>query len=131
MAGRPLTGDVAARIRALETERYDAMQRGDAEHLRRLFHDDLVYMHSSGHADGADSYVSRMSSGDLVYHRVHSAIERHLVLGGTCLLWGTMTADITVGGTDKRISSTALSVWTAVDGDWLLVAYHPTPVPAA
>jgi hypothetical protein len=41
-----------------------------------------------------------------------------------------MTCDLTVDGTRKTIDNLALAVWTRVGGDWRLLAYAPTALPA-
>jgi hypothetical protein len=41
-----------------------------------------------------------------------------------------MTADLLVDGMPKTIDNLALAVWTRAAGDWRLLAYAPTSLPA-
>jgi hypothetical protein len=41
-----------------------------------------------------------------------------------------MTADLEVQGTPKTIDNLALAVWTRASGDWRLLAYAPSSLPA-
>ena len=71
-----------------------------------------------------------MRSGYYVYRRIDHPVERVAVVGDSALVVGRMTADLDVDGTAKTIDNLALAVWTRSSGDWQLLAYAPTPLPA-
>ena len=125
----PLTTDEQA-VLAAEDRRYRAMQDADLGVLDELCADALSYAHSSGTRDTKDEYLAKLRSGYYVYQRVDHPVERVEVAGDTAVVVGRMTADITVQGTPRTIDNLALAVWTRASGDWRLLAYAPTPLPA-
>jgi FkbM family methyltransferase len=122
--------DDVAQVLTAEDRRYAALLGPDLPTLERLFHDRLSYAHSSGVRDTREEYLAKVRSGYYVYLRVEHPVERVEVVGDTALVVGRMTADITVDGTPKTIDNLALAVWTRAGGDWRLLAYAPTSLPA-
>jgi hypothetical protein len=121
--------DVAA-VLAAEDRRYEALLGPDLPALERLFHDRLSYAHSSGARDTKAEYLGKIESGYYDYQRIDHPVERVDVLGDSAVVIGRMTADLTVQGTQKTIDNLALAVWTKDSGEWQLVAYASTPLPA-
>ena len=121
--------DVRA-VLAAEDRRYKAMQDGDLATLDELCADELSYTHSSGTRDTKAEYFAKVGSGHYVYRRIDHPVERVEVLGDTAVVVGRMTADIEVQGVPKTIDNLALAVWTRASGDWRLLAYAPTSLPA-
>jgi hypothetical protein len=124
------TEDDVAAILAAEDLRYEALLGPDLPALERLFHDRLSYAHSSGVRDTKDQYLEKIRNGYYDYARIDHPVERVDVLGDTVVVIGRMTADLTVQGTQKTIHNLALAVWTKDSGEWQLVAYASTPLPA-
>ena len=121
--------DVRA-VLAAEDRRYKAMLDGDLAVLDGLCAEELSYAHSSGTRDTKSEYLAKIRSGYYVYQRVDHPVERVEVAGDTAVVVGRMTADIAVQGTPKTIDNLALAVWTRASGNWQLLAYAPTPLPA-
>lgn len=117
-------------VLAAEDRRYQAMQDADLTTLDELFADELSYAHSSGARDTKSQYVEKVRSGYYVYRRIDHPVERVEVVGDTAIVVGRMTADLEVQGTPKTIDNLALAVWTRASGDWRLLAYAPTSLPA-
>jgi hypothetical protein len=122
-------GDVRA-VLAAEDRRYKAMQDADLATLDALCADELSYAHSSGARDTKDQYLEKVRSGYYVYRRIDHPVERVAVVGDSAVVVGRMTADLDVDGTPKTIDNLALAVWTRASGQWQLLAYAPTPLPA-
>jgi Domain of unknown function (DUF4440) len=121
--------DVRA-VLAAEDRRYTAMQDADLATLDALCADELSYAHSSGVRDTKDEYLEKVRSGYYVYRRIDHPVERVVVVGDSALVVGRMTADLDVDGTPKTIDNLALAVWTRASGQWQLLAYAPTSLPA-
>jgi ketosteroid isomerase-like protein len=117
-------------VLAAEDRRYQAMQDADLTTLDELFADELSYAHSSGARDTKSQYVEKVRSGYYVYRLIDHPVERVEVVGDTAIVVGRMTADLEVQGTPKTIDNLALAVWTRASGDWRLLAYAPTSLPA-
>ena len=117
-------------VLAAEDRRYEALLGPDLPTLERLFHDRLSYAHSSGVRDTKDQYLEKIRNGYYDYARIDHPVERVDVLGNTVVVIGRMTADLTVQGTQKTIDNLSLAVWTKDSGEWQLVAYASTPLPA-
>ena len=113
-----------------EDRRYRAMIDADLATMDRLFADEVSYAHSSGVRDTKDEYFEKVRSGYYVYHSIDHPVERVEVVGDTAIVVGRMTADLSVQGTRKTIDNLALAVWTKAGGEWRLLAYAPTPLPA-
>lgn len=117
-------------VLAAEDRRYRAMQDGDLATLEQMCADELSYAHSSGARDTKDEYLAKVRSGYYVYQRIDHPVERVEVVGDAAIVVGRMTADMLVGGTPKTIDNLALAVWTRASGNWRLLAYAPTSLPA-
>ena len=122
---------VEAQIRALEDQRYRAMERGDVEVLGRLFHPELNYSHSNGAQDTRESLLDLISKGHFVYGPIEHPIDRIVITGGTALVVHAMKAVVQVGGEERKLNNSALAVWVREGEEWLLAGYQPTPLPAA
>jgi len=117
-------------VLAADDRRYKAMQDADLTTLDELCADELSYAHSSGVRDTKAEYLGKVRSGYYVYRRIDHPVERVEVLGDTAIVVGRMTSDLEVQGVPKTIDNLALAVWTRTSGDWRLVAYAPTSLPA-
>jgi hypothetical protein len=113
-----------------EDRRYQAMIDADLETMDRLFADEVSYAHSSGIRDTKSEYFEKVRSGYYDYHSIDHPVERVEVLGDTAIVVGRMIADLSVEGTRKTIDNLALAVWARDGGEWRLLAYAPTPLPA-
>lgn len=115
-------------VRNLEDQRYQAVLEQDFDRFESLCHERLVYSHSGGNRDSLDSYLRKLRSGDLRYHRIDHITENVQIVGGTALVLGKMAATVTVRGQQKTLNNSFLAVWVNVDSNnWKLIAYQPTP----
>jgi hypothetical protein len=118
-----------AEILSLEDKRYTAALQQDYRTLESLCHPELVYGHTAGNRDSRDTWLAKLRSGALRYHRIEHPVESVILLGDTALVSGAMNADLTVSGTTKTLSNSCLAVWTRITGAWKFIAYQPTPRP--
>jgi ketosteroid isomerase-like protein len=115
-------------IRRLEDERYDALLRGDITAFAAHCHSQLLYTHSSGGTDTLESYLAKLREGFYVYHSIDHPISQIVITDDVALVLGEMNADITTGGTEKRLHNKCLAVWVRNETSWSLLAYAPTPL---
>lgn len=115
-------------IKAADTAFFAAMQACDAEAMAPMMAPDCVYLHSFGTRDTKDSYLDKVRTGGLVYHRVEVTQDTVLVRGDVATVVGTMSGTVTAGGVDRRLMNIRSSVWArGDDGAWQLVLFQPTP----
>jgi ketosteroid isomerase-like protein len=125
-----VTDDDVRAVLAADDLRYQAMLEADLATMDRLCSDQLSYTHSSGVRDTKAEYFAKVRSGYYDYLRIDHPVERVEVHGDTAIVVGRMTADLTVDGTPKTIDNLALAVWSRAGGEWRLLAYAPSPLPA-
>jgi ketosteroid isomerase-like protein len=130
MIGRMGHDDDVRAVLVAEERRYRAMQDGDLAALDASCAEELSYAHSNGVRDTKAEYLEKVRSGYYVYHRIEHPVDRVAVHGDTAIVVGRMTADLDVDGVAKTIDNLALAVWTRAAGDWQLLGYAPTPLPA-
>ncbi len=119
--------EMKAEITSLENKRYQAVVEGDYDTFEKLCGNELVYAHSGGDRDSLGSYMTKLRTGMLRYHRIEHQIENIIIVGNTALVIGEMKAELTANGTDKRLNNSTLAVWIHDSGEWKFVAYQPTP----
>jgi ketosteroid isomerase-like protein len=117
-------------ILALEERRCAAMSKNDIAALEGMFHDDLIYTHSSAVVDTRASYLEALKSGHTRYHSVQRSEEKVRVCGDTALVTGRAIIDVTVKGEKKHLDTRFLDVWTKTPQGWKFVAWQSTKLPA-
>jgi ketosteroid isomerase-like protein len=116
-------------IARLEDERYGAIIRKDIAALQRLFHDDLIYMHSSGVFDTRTSYIEGIRDGVLDYKRVTREDQTMRVRDGVAFVFNRLTIDIVIRQAPKLLNTRALAVWLREGGQWRLIAVQSGAIP--
>ncbi|PZP96359.1 MAG: DUF4440 domain-containing protein [Variovorax paradoxus] len=121
--------DTAALLLALETQRCDAMKRGDFARLREILHPGLTHVHAKGQTDDYDSYF-RSGGTHVDYHQVDRSDLQVTVLGEAALMTGRqqLVAVRKDGSGTVRIDSRVLQVWALHEGRWRQLAFQTTPL---
>jgi ketosteroid isomerase-like protein len=117
-------------ILALEERRCAAMAANDIAALDGMFHEDLIYTHSSAVVDTRASYLETLKSGHTRYHSVQRSDEKVRVCGDTALVTGRAVIDVTVKGEKKHLDTRFLDVWTKTPKGWKFIAWQSTKLPA-
>ena len=118
-------------IFALEDKRYAAMTSSDMKTLDDIFHDDLIYTHSTGVVDTKASYLQALQSGKTRYKSAKRMDERVRMLGDTALVTGTARFEVVVNGTSKSLHLCFLNVWTKTPAGWKFIGWQSCSLPAA
>lgn len=121
-----------AGILALETRRYAAMTSNSLDALADLFHDDMIYTHSSGVVDTKASYLEALRSGRTRYLEVEQREQTVKLLGDVALVIGAshIEVDVTVNGEKvrKSLDLRSLAAWTATVSGWKFLAWQSCSV---
>lgn len=119
-------------ILALETRRYAAMTSNQLDALAALFHDDLIYTHSSGLVDTKASYLEALSSGRTRYLEVEQREQHVTLLGEVALVRGAshIEVDVTINGEKvrKSLDLRSLAAWAATPRGWQFLAWQSCSV---
>jgi hypothetical protein len=97
------------------------MVAGDAGVLAQLLDPNLVYIHSNGLLDRFDSYIERISTGEVRYTgRTH--MDRSVItVGPTATVYGTMTLDVEVEGAAKQLAIRYQCTWIRDQAGWRML----------
>ena len=118
----------------IETQFYEALQRGDIERLMAVWSDDeeIVCVHPggprlAGFEQVRGSWAQIFGSGQRL--KVH--ISNQVVLSGMMLAIHSVHENILVQGeTRARAPITATNVYLRTGGGWRMILHHGSPAPA-
>lgn len=116
-------------ILVLDAQRYTALLEGDADTLAGLFHDDLLYSHTSGALDTKESYLEKVRSGFYDFRTVDVGPATATFVGDTAAVVTPVHAEVELGGELRRLHNSTLTVWVHDGGRWQIVASQPTALP--
>ena len=122
--------NLSERIAALEEARYRAMIAGDLAGLGRFLSDRLTYTHSTALTESKGEYLASVAKGVFKYRDIKISERTIREAGGAVLVTGRITIDILIDGQPKLLQSRFLNVWAEEGGDWRMIAWQSTPIPA-
>ena len=120
----------AAEILALEDKRYAAMTSNDLAALEALFHDEMIYTHSSAVVDTKASYLEALRSGKTRYKTAKRFEEKVRFAGDTALVTGRAEFEVELNGAPKTLRLRFLNVWTRTPAGWKFIAWQSCSLPA-
>ncbi|MES2283210.1 MAG: nuclear transport factor 2 family protein [Pseudomonadota bacterium] len=114
---------------AAEEARRQAMLDNDIARLEALLADGLAYVHSTGGTDSKQSYLKKLSGGDLLYETVEFVSPSARVIGTVGLVSAAMRATVTGrdGSNRRNVFNTYLAVWEHGPSGWVLQMLQGTP----
>ena len=121
----------AAEILALEDKRYAAMTTNDLAALEALFHDEMIYTHSSAVVDTKASYLEALRSGKTRYKTAKRFEEKVRFSGETALVTGRAEFEVELNGNPKTLRLRFLNAWTKTPAGWKFIAWQSCSLPAA
>jgi ketosteroid isomerase-like protein len=125
------TPDTAqSEIASLDTQRCDALTRGDVQTLDRLLSKDLVYTHATGWRQTKAEFLASIRSGELRYHVFTMHTVSSHVYGDTVIVTGSASGKVRNKGQELGVSLLFLEAYAKQEGRWQLVAWQSTrPTP--
>ncbi len=125
-----MTDAIEREIRTLEDERCAATIAVNEPALQRLFHDELIYTHSSGVVDTKASYIAGLKSGKFRYREMTRSEERVRVYQDTALVTGRALIQVAVNDVPKTLRVAFLDAWVRTSAGWQFVAWQSASLPS-
>ena len=94
-----------------EDARFKAQMSGDGAAMKKLFGDDLVYIHSSTVVDTKQSFIESITSGNVKYRSMHRGESTVRTYGGVAIVSGSAKFEVTVKGENRTLDLLYHAIW--------------------
>lgn len=124
-----MSKSLKSEIEAADDRRYQAMLDCDWAALSEGFGDDLLYTHGSALTDNKHQYVENVKAK----YRLKSAKREDVTVrgyGDIAIMHGRVRMEMDADGKPRSMHNCFAAVWAKRDGQWRLIHFQPTPVPA-
>ena len=125
--GAKTAPDAKSEVLQAEESRNQALQKGDADALAKLYTDDLIYTNALGLVLTKQQHLADIRSRKLQLTALkHSAVEVR-VHGDTGFVTGTSTSMVVFHGNSSDSPRKFLNVYVKENGVWKCAAHFETP----
>jgi hypothetical protein len=94
-----------------EDARFKAQMSGDAAAMKKLFGDDLVYIHSSTVVDTKQSFIESITSGNVKYRSMSRGDAKVRTYGAVAIVSGSAKFEVTVKGENRTLDLLYHAIW--------------------
>jgi hypothetical protein len=94
-----------------EEARFKAQMGGDGAAMKKLFGDDLVYIHSSTVVDTKQSFIESITSGNVKYRSMSRGESMVRTYGAVAIVTGSAKFEVTVKGENRTLDLLYHAVW--------------------
>ena len=94
-----------------EDARFKAQMSGDGAAMKKLFGDDLVYIHSSTVVDTKQTFIESITSGNVKYRSMHRGESTVRTYGGVAIVSGSAKFEVTVKGENRTLDLLYHAIW--------------------
>ncbi len=94
-----------------EDARFKAQMGGDGAAMKKLFGDDLVYIHSSTVVDTKQSFIESITSGNVKYRSMSRGVSTVRTYGGVAIVSGSAKFEVTVKGENRTLDLLYHAIW--------------------
>lgn len=112
-----------------ESARFQAQMAGDVSAMKKLFGDDLVYIHSSTVQDTKASFIESIRSGNVKYRKMSQGEIKVRTYGCIAIVSGRSTFEVTVKGEDRTLDLLFHAVWAKRAAGVQFVSWQATKLP--
>jgi hypothetical protein len=109
-----------------EDARFKAQMGGDGAAMKKLFGDDLVYIHSSTVIDTKQSFIESITSGNVKYRSMNRGESKVRTYGGIAIVSGGAKFEVTVKGENRTLDLLYHAVWAKRPGGAQFVSWQAT-----
>lgn len=125
----PVSSTTENEIRNLEAQDRDALLRGDAAALARIWGNNLVVNAPSDNIRTGAELLELVRTGKTKYSSFHREVQRVSVQGEIAIAMGTESVVPATGPqTGKTVQRRFSNVWARQNGQWRLIARQATIV---
>lgn len=112
-------------VRELEQLRIAATRQNDADVLAPMFHEQLIYVNSTGVAFDKDRYLRAIRTHSLTYDHDFDVRETETrVLDDVIILAGVMLGHSRLEGEQQVFHFPCLGVWRKEANQWRMIAWQ-------
>jgi uncharacterized protein (TIGR02246 family) len=119
---------VEQQVIAADEQRMDALRRGDAAPLERLYADDYTLVTGLGQLRSKADQINELKSGALRYADIRSVERQVRLYGDVAVIVSRQRADIRQGSQRITGDERVTRVYKNFDGQWRVIATHATPI---
>lgn len=113
----------------VDEERNQALQKGDAATLERIYSDDLVYANASGALLTKAQHLAELKARTLNFRSFKHEDVQVTVHGDTGVVTGISKSVVEYQGSVSKNNRRFMNVFVKKDGRWLCVAHIETNIP--
>ena len=103
-----------------------AVVKGDAAALEKIFSDRLIYAHSTGVIENKQQYIDRLKTGAQKYEAIIHESTRVVDYGDSAVAHSTVRMSGVSNGREFNDHVMMLHLWVKQDGVWRLAAHQTT-----
>ncbi|HVY04504.1 MAG TPA: nuclear transport factor 2 family protein [Burkholderiales bacterium] len=109
-----------------EDARFKAQMGGDGAAMKKLFGDDLVYIHSSTVVDTKQSFIESITSGNVKYRSMTRGESKVRTYGGVAIVSGSAKFEVNVKGENRTLDLLYHAVWAKRAGGPQFISWQAT-----
>ena len=113
-------------ILAIETQKNDAMQKGDVKVLEPIYGNSLIFVNARGQVLTKQDRLREFDSGSVKYQSFFQGDYRFHIYGSTAIVTGIACSVVDYHGRVNRIPRRFTSVYVKLEGQWRFVAHQAT-----
>jgi ketosteroid isomerase-like protein len=129
--GSRVVADAKNEVLQAEQSRNQALQKGDADALAKLYTDDLVYTNALGYTLTKEQHLADIRSGKLQLTALNHGNVEVRIHGNTGLVTGISTSLVNFHGNSSDSQRKFLNVYVKENGVWKCAVHFETPAAEA
>ncbi|NTB94898.1 nuclear transport factor 2 family protein [Agrobacterium tumefaciens] len=113
-----------------DQERLEACIASDITALKALMSDNCLYIHTAGNVDNKSTFIDKVETGALRYHRIENTVEYTIEHERAVAISGILDMDLQRAGVPASVHIRYCCVWVDTDQGPRMITWQSTPLPA-